>query len=211
MISYEPHQGVQRLVRDLNHLIRKEPALFELDFDHRGFEWIDHHDADSSVLAYLRRSKDGDFVVIAINFTPVPRPSYSLGVPAPGQYRELINTDSSYYGGSNLGNDGEVTAIEKEQHGRPFSISVTLPPCRWWSSSEKTRVKTRQACPAGLILSIEVAFGFWCHGENFLSVREVHQGKVLRAAKMNVSCGYSSMTVSGTRTNKFVRGTDERN
>jgi 1,4-alpha-glucan branching enzyme len=128
LISYEPHQGVQRLVRDLNHLIRKEPALFELDFDHRGFEWIDHHDADSSVLAYLRRSKDGDFVVIAINFTPVPRPSYSLGVPAPGQYRELINTDSSYYGGSNLGNDGEVTAIEKEQHGRPFSISVTLPP-----------------------------------------------------------------------------------
>jgi 1,4-alpha-glucan branching enzyme len=128
LLQYEPHKGVQRLVRDLNRLTRSEPALHEVDFDHQGFEWIDHHDADASVLTYLRRSRDGEFVVAALNFTPVLRERYWIGVPEPGFYAEILNTDSEYYAGWNHGNDGGVTAVERAQHGRPYAVEVTLPP-----------------------------------------------------------------------------------
>jgi 1,4-alpha-glucan branching enzyme len=124
------HAGVQRLVRDLNHLLRETPALHQRDFTPDGFEWIEHGDAERSVLAFLRRGHDADHIIVAVcNFTPTVQPSYRIGVPEPGIYRERINTDSAHYGGSNVGTPyGEVTTEAIAWHGRPQSIGLTLPP-----------------------------------------------------------------------------------
>jgi 1,4-alpha-glucan branching enzyme len=128
VLDYPLHQGVQRLVRDLNDLYRGERALHVKDFDWQGFEWIDCHDAQNSVLVYLRSSGD-DFVVAALNFTPVPRDIYRIGVPAPGIYRELLNSDAADYGGSGIGNGRRTLATEdRPWMDRPYSIEVTLPP-----------------------------------------------------------------------------------
>jgi 1,4-alpha-glucan branching enzyme len=122
------HQGVRNLFRDLGHLYRNVPALHELDFVAEGFSWIDCHDADQSVLSYVRWSRSRAFVVVALNFTPVPRTNYRIGVPAPGSYREIINSDSMHYGGSNLGNGAGMTAEHTPWMGYPYSICLTLPP-----------------------------------------------------------------------------------
>ncbi len=123
------HKGMQGLVRDLNRLYRSQPALFEVDFEPRGFEWIDCHDWHGSVVSFLRRAKDpNDFVVVVCNFTPVPRHGYRVGVPIGGDYVELFNSDAACYGGSNLGNAGGVPAQAIPEHGRPFSLVLTLPP-----------------------------------------------------------------------------------
>ena len=124
------HEGVQRLVRDLNHLYRSTPALHQLDFVPEGFEWIEHNDAEHSVLSFLRRSRDQrSFIVVACNFTPVAHQGYRLGVPCEGQYRERLNTDSSHYGGSNVGTPlGVASARSHPWQGRPCSIEVSLPP-----------------------------------------------------------------------------------
>jgi len=127
VLEYPFHQGIQRLVGDLNRLYRAAPALHCHEFEPQGFEWIDCHDAPQSILSYLRRSGD-QIAVIAMNFTPIPRQHYRLGVPHPGLYREAINSDSSYYAGSNLGNAGTVQAEAIPWMGRPYSISITLPP-----------------------------------------------------------------------------------
>jgi 1,4-alpha-glucan branching enzyme len=124
------HAGVQKLVRDLNRVYRDSAALHEVDFEARGFEWIDHADLDHSVTSFLRRAENPeDFVMAVCNFTPVPREGYRIGVPTLGRYRETINTDSTYYGGSNLGNiSGAIAAEGVPCHGRPYSIVLTLPP-----------------------------------------------------------------------------------
>jgi len=123
------HHGLQRWVRDLNLVYRAEASLHEVDFDGRGFSWIDCHDADHSVVSLLRKAKDeGDFTVAVVNFTPVPRPGYVVGVPGPGWYREVLNSDSGIYGGSNMGNGGGVPADGPPAHGFPVSVRVTLPP-----------------------------------------------------------------------------------
>jgi len=124
------HAGVQRLVRDLNRLYRDDPALHRLDCDGAGFEWLAVQDADISVLAWLRRDDAGRAVLVVCNFTPVPRPGWRLGVPdAPGAWREVLNTDSAYYGGSNLGNAAAAMPVEPlPSHGRSHSIVLTLPP-----------------------------------------------------------------------------------
>jgi 1,4-alpha-glucan branching enzyme len=127
VLQYPFHQGVQRLVADLNRLYRDTPALHQLEFEPRGFEWIDCHDAPQSTLSYLRCADD-QIAVVALNFTPVPRHDYRLGVPRPGAYREAINSDSDFYAGSNLGNAGLVEAEAISWMGRPYSISITLPP-----------------------------------------------------------------------------------
>ena len=127
VLDYPFHQGVQRLIGDLNRLYRESSALYHYDFDPQGFEWIDCHDAPQSILSYLRRFND-QVAVIALNFTPVPRYNYRLGVPNPGNYREALNSDSSHYSGSNLGNAGLVQAESIPWMGRPYSISITLPP-----------------------------------------------------------------------------------
>jgi 1,4-alpha-glucan branching enzyme len=105
-----------------------EAALHQLDFSPEGFQWIDCHDADQSVVSWLRRSRDGRHAVVVLNFTPVPRHGYRLGVPQTGDYLERINTDSAHYGGGNLGNGGLVSAEAKPWMGFPASLSLTLPP-----------------------------------------------------------------------------------
>jgi len=121
------HRGLQTLVRDLNHIYRSEPALHRQGFVQSGFEWIDCHDATQSVISYLRRDGE-DVVMVILNFTPIPRHGYRLGVPRSGTYREILNTDSRYYGGSDVGNPNPIQAEEVSWMGRPFSISLSLPP-----------------------------------------------------------------------------------
>jgi 1,4-alpha-glucan branching enzyme len=129
MLQYPMHRGVQSFVRALNRLYRAEPALHEVDFDQAGFEWIDISDAEKSVISFLRRAADpADCIVFACNFTPVPRLNYSVGVPSPGHYEEILNSDAADFGGSNMGNMGGVTSSSNASHGREQSISITLPP-----------------------------------------------------------------------------------
>jgi len=119
--------GVTRLVTDLNRLYRTEAALHALEFDPQGFRWIDPDDRAHSVLSFLRRAGDS-FLVVVLNFTPVPRERFRVGVPRGGQYREILNSDSEYYGGSNLGNPLPIEARALRAHGFEHAIEVTLPP-----------------------------------------------------------------------------------
>jgi 1,4-alpha-glucan branching enzyme len=129
LVAHAPHAGVQRCLADLNALYRAERALHELDCDPAGFEWIDCNDAEASVLTFLRRARStGDVVAVACNFTPVTRYNYRIGVPRGGFWREVHNSDAADYGGSGQGNLGGVEATPVALHGRPYSITVTLPP-----------------------------------------------------------------------------------
>ena len=129
LLEYEAHRGLQRYVCELNRLYQAEAALHQVDFDWAGFQWIDFHNAEQSVIAFVRRAKESaDFVVCVCNFTPVPRRGYRIGVPAPGWYREILNSDAAAYGGSNLGNGGGVQAEPTPWQGFPYSVSLTLPP-----------------------------------------------------------------------------------
>ena len=129
LLQWDSHGGIQQLIRDLNHLYSSEPALHEVDFDWHGFEWIDANDADNSVLSFLRRGKNPEeLILVVLNATPVVRAGYRLGVPQPGYYREILNTDASIYGGSNAGNAGGQDASDQPAQGRPHSLVLTLPP-----------------------------------------------------------------------------------
>jgi len=123
------HRGIKDLVRDLNGIYRTVPALHVRDTDPGGFEWLEGADAERSVLAYVRHGRDGDkSVIVVCNFTPVVREGYRVGVPLPGHWQERLNTDSSAYGGSNVGNGGGVGSEPISWHGRPASVLLTLPP-----------------------------------------------------------------------------------
>jgi 1,4-alpha-glucan branching enzyme len=123
------HQGVRTLVRDLNRLYRTEPALHDLDTEPGGFAWIDCNDRDNSVVSYLRRGRDPDtYVVVVCNFTPVVRRGYRIGVPGAGFHAEVLNTDSQWYGGGNVHNDGGCPAEPTPWHGHPWSLDLVLPP-----------------------------------------------------------------------------------
>jgi 1,4-alpha-glucan branching enzyme len=129
VLELEPHRKLQALARELNRLYRENPALYQVDFHYTGFEWVDFHDVENSIIAYLRRAEDPtDFLLICCNFTPVPRKLYEIGVPEEGFYQEILNTDSELFGGSNLGNGGLVSSRPIPKHNRPNSIAVTLPP-----------------------------------------------------------------------------------
>jgi 1,4-alpha-glucan branching enzyme len=129
VLDYPLHQGMQRLVQDLNRLYGERPALHHFEFDWQGFEWIDCHDAAQSVLSFMRKGGNGEILLVVMNLTPVPRHGYRIGVPMGGRYRELFNSDSEYYGGSNLGNGPNLISAEaRPWMNRPFSISITLPP-----------------------------------------------------------------------------------
>ncbi len=130
LLADRHHEGVQRLLHDLNRLYRETPALHERDFTPDGFEWIDHHDAERSVISFIRRGTDpATFVVVVCNFTPSVQHGYRVGVPSEGVYRERINTDSVHYGGSNVGAPfGEITAQPIPWQGRPYCIEFALPP-----------------------------------------------------------------------------------
>lgn len=129
LLDDDMHAGVRNLVRDLNRLYRETPSLYERDCEQEGFSWIDCNDAESSVISYIRRAADPeDFVIVVCNFTPVIRRGYRIGAPRAGAYREILNTDSSYYGGANVGNSGLVAAESEASHGMAASLSLTLPP-----------------------------------------------------------------------------------
>lgn len=129
LLEYDTHRTLQRLVQDLNFLYRREKSLFECDHSWKGFEWIDCHDAENSVISFLRKAENPeDFLIFVANFTPVVRFCYRIGVPKPGYYREILNTDSTLYGGSNVGNWGMVQAQNEPSHGKPYTLSLTLPP-----------------------------------------------------------------------------------
>ncbi len=129
LLQWDSHSGLQRYVADLNRIYRREPALHQVDFDPAGFEWVDCHNYQDCALSFLRRAKDPrDFIVVSCNFTPVVRQGYRLGVPEPGWYEEILNSDSMYYGGSNVGNGPGVMAEAIPWNGRPYSIRLTLAP-----------------------------------------------------------------------------------
>jgi 1,4-alpha-glucan branching enzyme len=127
LLENAEHRGVHTLVRDLNRLYCDESALYRCSFTDAGFEWIDCHDAAQSVISYLR--KDGDECVIVIfNFTPIIRSNYKIGVPRAGRYSELMNSDSQYYCGSNIGNGMSLHTTQEPWMNRPHSLMLTLPP-----------------------------------------------------------------------------------
>ncbi|HSB95576.1 MAG TPA: 1,4-alpha-glucan branching protein GlgB [Spongiibacteraceae bacterium] len=127
LLDYPNHRGLHKLVGDLNHLYRMEPSLHRLSFAEQGFEWIDCHDATQSVISYLRKDEH-EFTVVILNFTPLPRRDYRIGLPRAGVYRELLNSDSEYYAGSNLGNAPYLRTVPQTWMGRPHSLTLTLPP-----------------------------------------------------------------------------------
>jgi len=129
LLQYAPHQGILRWVTDLNRLYRRKAALHECDADPSGFEWVDFSDAEKSIISYLRRGRSvDDIVLVACNFTPVPRYGYRIGVTFGGFWREVLNSDAVEYGGSGVGNLGGVEAEQVPAHGRAWSLPLTLPP-----------------------------------------------------------------------------------
>ncbi len=129
LLDYPSHKGLQRWVRDLNTAYRGLRALHELDCDSGGFEWVDANDAENSVVSFLRKSREpGDEVLVVCNFTPVPRHNYRVGVPRGGHWAEVLNSDAPLYGGSGQGNFGGVDAAPVPCHGRPYTLTVTVPP-----------------------------------------------------------------------------------
>lgn len=129
LLEFPTHAQLQRFVRDLNHLYQHEPALYERDFDPSGFEWIEANDADNSVFSYARFAADrSDFVVVVCNFTPVPRDQYRIGVPVPGAYREILNSDLGIYGGGDIGNSSGLRSEEIPWNNQLQSLSLTIPP-----------------------------------------------------------------------------------
>jgi 1,4-alpha-glucan branching enzyme len=128
LLRHPEHEGLRRWVSDLNRLYRTEPALYQLDFDQSGFQWVDCNDNEQSVLTFLRLPRVGAPVLVVCNFTPVPRTNYIVGVPKGGYWREIANSDATLYGGSGMGNFGGVEAAPVAVHGRFHSLALTLPP-----------------------------------------------------------------------------------
>ena len=129
LLDFDTHRGVQQLVSDLNKTVNENPALHQLDFDGDGFEWVDCMNADDSTLVYLRKGMDGaPPVLVCCNFTPVSREGYRIGVPHAGHWKEIFNSDSEAYGGSNFGNYPGCDTTGQGEHGRPDSILANLPP-----------------------------------------------------------------------------------
>ena len=129
LLEFDFHRKLQSLMRELNRLYHANPAMYQMDFHYTGFEWVDFHDWENSIIAFIRRAEDSsDFILFCCNFTPVPRQGYEFGVPEEGFYEEILNTDSEIFGGSNIGNGGLVSSRPIPKHDRPYSIAVTLPP-----------------------------------------------------------------------------------
>ncbi len=128
LLQWEPHQGLQRWMKDLNSLYHAQLPLFQVDFHYSGFEWIDFEDKASSIISFERKAEDGSAVIAVYNFTPVPRMGYRIGVREPGAYRELLNSDGASYGGGNMGNGGWIQSDPVPIHGRNHSLKLTLPP-----------------------------------------------------------------------------------
>jgi 1,4-alpha-glucan branching enzyme len=128
LLDFPEHAGLRRLVQHVNWLYKSEPALWEQDDTYEGFEWIDFHDADNCVVAFMRKARTGPPLVFVVNATPVIREHYRMGVPGEGFYQEILNTDAETYGGSNVGNYGGVHAEAIPWQGQTHSIVLRLPP-----------------------------------------------------------------------------------
>ncbi|MGB6121695.1 MAG: alpha amylase C-terminal domain-containing protein, partial [Bacteroidota bacterium] len=128
-LEHHHHRGTQQWVKDLNAVYKREPALHSLDFSNETFEWVDFHDWENSTLSFLRRGNTSDDIILVIcNMTPLARSDYRIGVPRGGNWQEILNSDAAVYGGANHGNHGGLDASPISRHGRPDSLSVTLPP-----------------------------------------------------------------------------------
>ena len=129
LLQYEPHKKLQHFVKDLNKVYLAEPAMHEFDFDPKGFEWIDFRDTDASIISFIRRGNDPDQILLFIfNFTSVPRMQYRIGAPLSGYYREILNSDATCYGGSNIGLEGGIMADNHPWHGQPCLLNLNIPP-----------------------------------------------------------------------------------
>jgi 1,4-alpha-glucan branching enzyme len=129
LLEYEPHRKLQLFVKELNRVYRNEPALYQVDFDYTGFEWIDFMDSDNSIITFMRKASDSkDLLVFVCNFTPVYREDYRVGVPFHCGYEELLNSDSKMYWGSNKGNYGGLWSDEIAWHNQPYSLNLNIPP-----------------------------------------------------------------------------------
>jgi 1,4-alpha-glucan branching enzyme len=129
LLDHDPHRGIRRWVRDLNTIYRGEPCLHQLDCDPAGFEWVDCNDTDQSAVVFLRRGRNPDeAILVAFNYTPIPRHNYRIGVPWGGFWKEILNSDAPLYGGSGQGNMGGVDAAPVSWHGQQHALNVTLPP-----------------------------------------------------------------------------------
>ncbi|MDZ7722368.1 MAG: 1,4-alpha-glucan branching protein GlgB [candidate division KSB1 bacterium] len=128
LLEYDRHRQIQTLLSDLNHLYASEPALYHHDFEKEGFQWIDFQDWENSIISFIRKGSDADKLIFVCNFTPVYREGYRVGAPVNGKYKELLNTDSDIYGGSNKGNFGTVQSQKTPWHGFDHSIAINLPP-----------------------------------------------------------------------------------
>jgi 1,4-alpha-glucan branching enzyme len=129
LLQFPVHHKLLTMVRELNRLYRQEPALYQVDDEFRGFEWIDFRDAEASVICFARFAQNrDDFLVFCCNFTPVPRKLYTIGLPRHGRYREVFNSDAEMFGGGNIGNSGCLQSEDIGSHGQPARGRVTLPP-----------------------------------------------------------------------------------
>jgi len=129
LLQYAPHQGIQKWVRDLNSLYKREPALCKRDFEQQGFEWVDFHDWEKSVISFIRKGfAHNDIILVVCNFTPVPHYNYKVNVPQSGIWQELLNSDAKDYGGSGVGNCGGIAALPAPFQEKYYSLSLTLPP-----------------------------------------------------------------------------------
>lgn len=127
LLDHHPHRGMQQLVADLNNKYTTNSPLWELDHENAGFEWIDGGNADQNVLSFLRYDRSGNSIAVIVNFAGHPHENFRVGLPAAGNWQEILNTDAEVYGGSGSGNLGSVTATEISCNGRPFSAELKLP------------------------------------------------------------------------------------
>ncbi len=128
LLDHHPHRGMQQLVSDMNKLYVENPSLWELDHDHAGFQWIDGGNADQNILSFLRFDAAGNPIAVIVNFAGHPYHNFRLGLPKPGLWQEILNTDAEVYGGSGVGNFGGVQTQEHQSHGRPYSAEINVPP-----------------------------------------------------------------------------------
>jgi 1,4-alpha-glucan branching enzyme len=128
ILDQPPHRSMQQLISDLNRVYQETPALWQLDHEHAGFQWIDGGNADQNILSFVRFDQEGNSVAAVVNFSPVPHHNFRLALPREGFWQELLNTDAEVYGGSGVGNFGGVEAVPIAHHGREFSAEITVPP-----------------------------------------------------------------------------------
>ena len=151
VLEFPFHRGVQQWVKDLNMLYRSSSELHDLDFAREGFAWVDLHDWGSSIISFLRKDASGRPMLVVCNFTPVVRSDYRLGVPVPGFWREVLNSDSSHYGGSNVGNGGGVWTDSWPSHGHGQSLRLVIPPLSTIFLAPQSREAEKGVPGAGLV------------------------------------------------------------